>query len=57
MGEILQLAQQNPARIVGDFIASPKVGSIANLVYWQTREGALQVKETIIGPWVISSAV
>ena len=54
MTDILQLARQNPAHIVDDFVSTPKVGTRADFVRWEWREGKVHVVETRIGPWAIT---
>ena len=50
---ILQLARDNPAKVVSNFAIDLAVGNLANLVNWRSEDGALRISETSIGPWTI----
>lgn len=53
MDDILLLARDNPAQVVGKSAGSLAVGNLANLVSWRNDGGALKISETSIGPWTI----
>lgn len=57
MPDILLMARENPSRFVGDFATDLEIGSSANFVRWLRKGDGVQVKETSIGPFIISNAV
>lgn len=49
--DALRLARENPMRAVSMAVEGPGVNDPADFVEWETRNGALYVRQTHIGPW------
>ncbi len=55
IGEVLQLARENPARAAGLPVAEIGANDAADFVEWGSRDGELYVRRTHIGPWILRS--
>lgn len=55
VADIMQLARENPLRVISMPIENPKVGDLADFVEWRLRNNEMYVHLGHIGPWSLQS--